>query len=303
MRPCHLALTFAALACAPARRDAAVAAPIETGLTPGGYAARCTTVDVDLDEDRLDDACELALARAFAPALVVDPRDCLWMPDATTPRLGGGYLFAAEPVPGGVRIAYMPAYFRDCGWTGAPCLLRGPGCAAHEGDSEIVIVDVAPAARDRWTTTGIFLSAHCFGRSDGRCRWYRGDALAAFTWVDGTVGGAPHVFVARGKHGGYPSRESCDGGHWGWDSCDGNDATFRFPVQSETQNVGSRRRPFPTAGGCVTSAELALGAARTADGARECAWDGTRPFRGWQAARTGSSPSSYARYLARFAAF
>jgi hypothetical protein len=275
------------------------------GLAVGVTAAACARTETDADRDALDDGCELALARAFAPLLRADRRDCLW--SDSTGRLGGGYLFAAQPVAGspagGVRLAYLPAYFRDCGWTGAVCLLKGRGCGAHDGDSELVLVDVAPAADGRWAATAVFLSAHCFGRSAGRCRWFRGEALGDFAWADGVARGAPVVWVARGKHAHYPTHRACDRGHWGYDSCDDNDVAYRFPVLGAAQNVGSRAAPLPTPDGCVGGSALPLGAAGAAPGARECVWDRARPFRGWQGAAAGAAPSAYARYLLDVAGF
>jgi hypothetical protein len=260
----------------------------------------------DADADGLGDRCEFALARA--PELVVDRRDCLWDDAPGAARLAGGYLFAAERVGDGVRIAYLPAYLRDCGWTGPVCATRGPGCGAHAGDSELIVVDVVPAhgpdaSAPRWRTAGVFLSAHCFGRSDGRCRWYRGHALGAFTWADGRPFGAPRVWVARGKHAHYPTRTACDRGHWFYDSCDRNDAVGRFPVRVAAQNVGSRAHPLPNAGGCLAARELPLGARGASAGTQECVWDAARPFRGWQAVSTGAAPTAYAYYLARVAGF
>ncbi len=275
------------------RADAAAPA----GLRVAGWSGACLAARDDADRDGLDDGCELALAAAFAPELVVDRRDCLWTP-AEPGRLAGGYLFVAQPSGPGVRVAYMPAYFRDCGWSGPVCLLRGRGCSAHAGDSEVVALDLAhDSATGRWRTTGVFLSAHCHGRSAGRCRWYRGAELRAFAWVDGEAAGAPRVWVARGKHGHYPTRASCDAGHWSYDTCDRNDAAARFPVRSARQNVGSRAHPSPDAEGCIATDALPLSAAGADTAATECIWDPTRPFRGWQADRIGAAPTSYARYL------
>jgi hypothetical protein len=297
--PCRPALLLAAVAlgCAHPRSPVPDAGGVGVGWTP----AACARAEADADHDGADDRCELALASAFAPELRVDPRDCLW--DAATGRLAGGYLFVAQPVLGGtgrVRLAYLPAYYRDCGWSGAVCRIRGPGCGAHAGDSELIAVDVEPATGGRWRTTGVFLSAHCFGRAGGRCRWYRGAELGAFQWVARQSHGAPVVWVARGKHAHYPSRGSCDRGHWAFDSCDGANAAVRFPVRGSEQNAGSRAYPAPAAGGCVVAARLPLGSAGTAPGARECVWDAARPFRGWQADARGTAPSPYARYLAAF---
>ena len=294
-----MALCAALMACNPRVREPA---PIG-GLSVSWSAADCATAAVDADRDELDDRCELALAQAFAPQLVVDRRDCLWRDDVSPGRLAGGYLFAAKRTPAGVRLAFLPAYYRDCGWSGLACLLRAGSCGAHAGDSEFIAIDVAPGiAPGRWETVGVFLSAHCFGRSDGRCRWYRDDALVDFDWADDVSRGAPQVWVARGKHGHYPSRSSCDRGHWFYDSCDQNRAVVRFPVVSESQNVGSRQVPAARQG-CLTSEGLPLGAAGTSPGARECFWNPTQPFWGWQGERRGTAPAPYARYLTTIAAF
>jgi hypothetical protein len=189
----------------------------------------------------------------------------------------------------------LPAYYLDCGWDGLPCVTRGRPCSAHPGDSELIVVEVRhDGATRRWVAQGVFLSAHCFGRSAGRCRWYDGDELAGFTWRLGVRRGAPRVWVAKGKHAHYPSARECDTGHWYYDSCDGNDVVYRFPITSSVQNIGSRRRPLPgtgTTAGCVAGA-----GART--GTIECFWDPSRRFEGWQRARLGAGATSYARVLA-----
>jgi hypothetical protein len=291
-------LSVGALACRPVSRavDPARGAPL--AVTP----AFCEAASTDSDRDGLDDNCELTLAQAFAPILLVDSRDCIWT-TRSEPRLGGGYLFASQPVADGVRIAFLPAYFQDCGWRGALCWFRGPRCGAHAGDSEMIVVDVAPADGGRWATAGVFLSAHCFGRSDGRCRWYRGDELGQFSWADGVTRGAPRAWVALGKHANYPSRESCDSGHWGNDTCDGNREAVRFPVRSARQNIGSRHHPSPMPDACIASDQLPLGTTGTSVGTRECLWRDAQPFWGWQSDRFGTPPTPYARYLERFAAF
>ena len=258
--------------------------------------SRCGDTGADADQDGLADACELAIAHAFAPLLRVHPGDCAVIAGAST--LQAGFLFVAQPVAAGVRVAYLPAYARDCGWSGAVCWLRGRGCGGHAGDSELIVVDVAPTAAGEWRPVGVFLSAHCFGGADGRCRWYRGASLAQLAW-DST--GAPVVWVARGKHANYPSAGSCDRGHWGFDSCDGNTETIRFPIQTMTQNLGSRAVPGPTADGCLSAAQFPPGSPWRAPQGRECFWDAAQPFRGWQVRHDGAAPSAYGVVLARLA--
>jgi hypothetical protein len=286
------------------------------GAAPVGTAVpwtleRCRAAEDDRDADGVDDECELALARAFAPELVVDPRDCSWDGAARPPRLGAGYVFAVETTRDAraIRIAFLPAYYRDCGWQGLPCITRGRGCSAHDGDSEIIVVEAHyDSAAVRWVTDAIFLSAHCFGRSAGRCRWYSGASLPHFTWTRGIQRAAPRIWVARGKHANYPSSRECDTGHWYYDSCDGNSVAYRFPIQSSSQNIGSRRRPLPRRDaavpeGCINAAQLPLRSSAIELGTHECFWDRVMPFRGWQHNRGADASTSYSRVLGFAAGF
>src|SRR5690606_3383380 len=145
--------------------------------------------------------------------------------------------------------AYLPAYYRDCGWAGAKCLLPFVNCAPHAGDSEFVVVD-AVRRGDRWVTAAVFLSAHCFGGSGADCRWYRGLEVERFAWADGVALGAPIVWVAEGRQANYPGRAACDRGHHRIDTCDANRLAYRYPIASTAQNIGSRARPVGGRGGC-----------------------------------------------------
>jgi hypothetical protein len=298
-------LTCSSLIAACAHTPPGLGSPI--GIAVSWTVDRCESPQTDRDADGVDDACELALAQAFAPQLIVNSSDCSFEPAADPPRLGGGYLFAVQKAPrsGAVRIAYMPAYYRDCGWDGLPCATRGPGCAAHDGDSELIVVETRQHAPARWVTDGVFLSAHCFGRSAGRCKWYRGDELHHFSWAAGISRGAPRAWVAKGKHANYPSRKECDTGHWYYDSCDGNSVVYRFPVVSNAQNVGSRRAPLPFGGaapaGCFPAERLPVRRSVAHTGVMECFWNPGMPFRGWQRGPTGRAPAPYERLL-RYAA-
>ncbi len=303
MRDVATALTLSALSAACAR----VAYDSSSGGLPSPWTStQCGEARTDADRDGLDDGCEFALAVAFAPELIVDTRDCLWDEGLAPARLAGGYVFAAQRTlgEGAIRIAYLPAYYRDCGWTGPACWFRGSGCSAHAGDSELIVIDVAPdAAMRRWRTVGVFLSAHCFGGSDGRCRWYRGDDLDAFAWANDVRGGAPRVWVARGKHANYPSRGACDSGHWFSDSCDENRESVRFPVRFAEQNLGSRHAPAAGTDGCLRGEALPLGSLGTSESERECFWDSAAAFWGWRSERTGKPPTPYSHSLALIAGF
>ena len=256
----------------------------------------------------LDDRCEDALAAAFAPLLVVDSRECNWDDSVGDGRLGGEYFYAAQRDSRSdrVRIAYLPAYYRDCGWSAPVCSVTPWLCGPHTGDSELIVVQVGyDPARERWATEGVFLSSHCYGRSSGNCRWYTGADLEAFEWGGGHQFGAPVVWVASGKHANYVSEAQCDTGHWFYDSCKRNTTHQRFPIRSAKQNIGSREYPFHTGFGtdCVGPAYAGWQSARADPGTVECLWDPDRPFRGWQLERVGNDPSPYGRYLREIAGF
>lgn len=295
------AATFGAACAARPSGDGSASAPKaeRPGIDIGWTAARCTTAP-DADADGVADGCETALAAGFAPLMRVDDRECGW--DARSGRLGGGYLYAVGRPAGSerVRIAYLPAYHVDCGWQAPACVVKPGMCRPHTGDSEAVVVEVAfDAASSRWRTEAVFLSAHCHGRSDGRCRWFRGAELATFAWVDGAERGAPVVWVARGKHASYPSRRACDSGYWYVESCDGNRAAYRFPVVHPGQNAGSRSHPFGAAGGsdCIAADSLHWAGVDAVPGTTECIWREDGEFRGWMGRALGSSPAPYGRYL------
>lgn len=274
------------------------APPAAGGIVPAGVAERCASPVPDTDRDGLADDCEHALVVAFAPRLVTASDRCL--PHEGLP--GGGWFYGAEPHGEGVRLAYLPAYFVDCGWTGPKCGLPRVDCSPHPGDSEFLALEVAPGAGGLWRVRAIFLSAHCFGDSGGDCRWYRGEELSGFAWLNGRPGGVPVIWVAEGRHGNYPSRRACDRGHHFIDSCDRNEVEARFPVLPG-RNVGSGAAPIRNADlppGCVSGAYVGSAAPGVAPEARECFWSEV-PFRGWQNRGGGATP--YARYLVEIAGF
>jgi hypothetical protein len=246
---------------------------------------------LDSDGDGLTDECEFVLASVFAPLLLVRTGGCNW--DADGARLGGGYLHAVGPVADRIRIAFLPAYFVDCGWRGVRCVLPFVNCATHSGDSEIIVVEVERGTHGSWSVTGVFLSAHCFGRGSGSCRWYRGEDLRQFQWY----GPAPVVWVAEGRNANYPSWQACNAGHRTMDTCAQHDNSYRFPVWP-AGNVGSRTHPS-WLGGCLAGHDVP---GSVADPERvECFWDPGATFRGWQTAGRGVTP--YERYLREVVGF
>src|SRR5690606_31532961 len=133
-------------------------------------------------------------------------------------RIPGGYFHAAQPFRDGVRLVYLPAYYRDCGWSSRWCVLMD--CEGHAGDSELIAVDVERLPSGAWATTSVFLSAHCFGSSSRDCRWYEGRALDDFEWLKGRQRVAPIVWVSDARNANYPSYAACAGGHGGMDACE-----------------------------------------------------------------------------------
>ncbi len=304
-RSLPLLAAVVALSCWPRPSDSSR----ETAEAGGGInwaLEQCEHRTEDNDRDGLDDQCEHELAAVFAPELRVDPSECGFDRGVSPPRPGGEYLYAVQRSSdsGRLRIAYLPAYYVDCGWSGPKCVAAAEMCEGHTGDSEFMIVELGlNAPESRVAVEGIFLSAHCHGRSDGRCRWYRGNALKQFEWLDGARRSAPVVWVARGTHASYPGRADCDSGFWRFDTCDNNSLAVRFPVLTGDQNLGSRPRPFMGAGDCTTPGRGGWRSALADQSLMECFWTSAKPFHGWQRTHAGTAPSSYDRYMRERARF
>jgi len=279
-----------------------------TGLTLPGVSAACRirpdTTD-DSDADGLSDLCELFVAQAFAPEFVIATGGCDWDESVWPARAGGEYYFAVDRRGGDtLRIAYAPAYYRDCGWQGIKCWLPFVDCSGHAGDSEFIALDVhADRVSRKWRTVAIFLSAHCFDRHDSNCRWYRGTDLDAFGWAGGIRGGVPAIWISEGRHANYPAQARCDRGKFHLDTCDRNVTAFRYPVRHDRQNLGSPAHPAGSAGGCVDPRQAGWNSALTVAGATECFWLEDDRFRGWQGPGNDRGATPYARYLIGIAGF
>lgn len=296
--PPVIATALLLLATGCARVPSAPAATVERETAYGIAAAPgpCLDVEPDGDQDGLSDACELALSRAFAPLLMTHSTRCTLPSAGTQDRLAGGYFHAAQPVRGVVRLLYMPAYYRDCGWSGFKCVFVD--CSGHAGDSEIIAVDVRQMQNGAWATDAIFLSAHCFGSSDDDCRWYRDEDLAQFEWVNDIARGAPVVWVSDARNANYPTYAACERGHWRIDSCDQESVPFLFPVDT-ARNIGSRVVPLVTGEhppGCVSGQFVEpVDRLIVAHDALECLWSAVDAFGGWQGVKGGAT--AYGVYL------
>ena len=108
----------------------------------------------DYDNDLLIDECEHRLAYVFRPELMINPADGC---PGGEPYWATRYFDDPQHIGWGqfVRIAYLPAYYRDC------------GSGSHRGDSEMIVVTVAYNGTSRhWELTHIFLSAHFMNPND-----------------------------------------------------------------------------------------------------------------------------------------
>jgi hypothetical protein len=281
-------------ACAPT-----VVAPEQPALS--GERVLCPA-GLDSDRDQLSDTCELAFAQAFAPDLIVARSACNWDGSVNGGRIGGGYYFGMRRVDTAtIRIAYLPAYYEDCGWKGMKCHQPFIPCDRHAGDSEFIVLDVVHVADDVWQTRRIFLSSHCFDKLDAACRWYEGNDLNRFEWR-GARYGAPAVWVADGKGAHYPSRADCDRAHLFYDTCDQNDAKYEYPIAFSRQNIGSASHPAGDDRGCVSWDWTGVISKRVVAGTYECFWDPRSLFRGWQRPASGGS-TPYHKYLTEVAGF
>jgi hypothetical protein len=123
----------------------------------------CFNISWDIDNDGVHNGCENAMAAAFAPEMIFTTR-CDW--DAALSRMGGEYYFAVQlaktQVYGSLRIAYLPAYYWDCGGIHEVCQFPFVSCGGHPGDSEFILVDITyDFGTQHWETDQVFLSAHC----------------------------------------------------------------------------------------------------------------------------------------------
>ena len=219
----------------------------------------------------MDDGCEYRIAHAFAPSL-------LFLTSSTCAQ-GEPYWAAKYFANAGiVRIAYMPAYYRDCGHPNI-----SPSIFGHAGDAEFIWVEVSYNVVTRhWQFDSMWLSAH-FGESYPVLEQLGGfdidrsaQVSAGATGFHSVYRSHPEIWVASSKHANYNSVESCrqpiplilD-----WRDICGNAPYYpiRFPV-TESNNVGSRFVGTL----CVPSRDIYAG-----NGVYECFYQNLG-FRGWQ---------------------
>jgi hypothetical protein len=227
---------------------------------------------VDADHDWLDDDCEFWLAKAFAPVVAMDPDDgCplgepYWAAKYISAQGGaGGY--AAR-----VRIAYLPAYYQDCGSGG------------HTGDSETLMLSLYHNPNTRhWELFEAWVSAHALGPISAS-EYITDPTMMQYPQKPLTY---PLVWIARGKHGFYRTQYDCNNRALFNDHCEANVAMGRMRVYSN-HNVGGRSLDnFPS--GVPSANPLYSG-----NGRREFFYTPVN-FNGWQPFGAGVTP--YATFL------
>jgi hypothetical protein len=272
--------------------------------------AHCSDGDIDLDQDGLDDGCELALALAFAPQMSFAYGDDV----NREPRWAAQWL-DGDPGSYTVRIAYLHSYWSDMGLhTGAihaACLALGGGfqCGPHAGDSEWITLDVRyQPSSQHWFVTAAKFSAHDWHvpftmQSDS-------NLISSSLWDTGTLGwnaaplifpdkrgGFPLVYAADRKHANYPTISYCDshgaivkGVRTNLDSCDGQRYLARLEV-IPNRNIGSRHAAFLDCVGTTRPDHPTF-----ASGKQECYWTDQK-FAGWYPAHPDVSSTAYSVVL------
>lgn len=201
------------------------------GVTPSACFNGIQIRRGDAERDGLADACEFALARAFAPYMQFDHGEALVkFPDGTNRHCAEGEPYWAAKLFdefGVVNIVYMMAYYKDCGEAFIPF-------DAHSGDSELIRLSVVyNNATQHWELTQAYLSAHAGTRTDASV--YAGPSELEYPIRDRAF---PKIWVARNKHANYRSFADCENGPDfpapNTDSCD-EDLRYlqaRFPVRA-----------------------------------------------------------------------
>lgn len=232
----------------------------------------------DADQDLLDDDCEYALAKAFAPMLSISTKDAC---PRGEPYWSVRYFDDRWNVGWGqfVRIGYMPAYYRDCGTT-----------YAHDGDSEFIMLRVGFNAKTRhWELVRGWLSAHSNENQlniNNNSDWVNAPDLEYPSRVPRSF---PRVYVSELKHGNYKSRERCNtAGPINYDDCTWNRDVGRIKVM-RSHNIGGYDHQLVN---CTRSQNAIF----WDNHVLECFWGGKSDFEGWQGS-TGTGGMAHRSYL------
>ena len=261
----------------------------------------CAAGRPDADSDGFSDLCEYKIARSFAPLMQFT------MGERAIELPGGSVWNCARGEPywavkrfqssDYVSIAYMPAYYADCGDAAAEVgnflidvakffILPPPVNQieairdivpdipnAHFGDSELIRITVKyDRSSKHWVFQQAFLSAH--HNTPGQSSEWVFASEVEFRAGAATF---PKIWVSRNKHANYKSKSACDGGTiFNADTCEMTpwSAPYyqnRFPVRPR-RNVGSPARflVFPAYSEFLTPRNR-----------YECFYACRQKFRGW----------------------
>lgn len=202
---------------------------------------------------------------------------------------GGEPYWAAKRFPNAmVRIAYMPAYYEDCGYD---TRIKD---SAHTGDSEFVMVEVAfNSTTQHWIFNRMWLSAHYEATLWGTDQDYSEWVGVPYTSFHNRSLAFPDIWVAEDKHANYRSIAVCEQtGAWEYSDNCGSLYKVRYPVY-EDRNAGSRYKDL--LGGCVLSTEK-TSSTRTEGFYTEC----QSAFRGWNERNYGKEPGTYRHILFKY---
>lgn len=178
----------------------------------------CVPLDGDdLDNDGFSDSCELQIAQDFSPQFVFHGDD---MGTQAHPH----WLVHPQAESGRVTVFYALSYLND---HGLPVF-----GSDHFGDTEFVALDLRYSDGD-WQIERAFMSAH-YRSLNEQSDWYDGETLEYFE-------GHPLVYVARDKHGNFPSYEACDE-HW-FEYCEELPIIDTIDISAD-RNLGSPHTPL-----------------------------------------------------------
>ncbi len=229
-------------------------------------------VENDVDEDGIGDACEFALAQAFAPLMNFSYGDDVSREPKWAVRYSDGLVY----------IAYFMAYYNDAGVQGnfLACARFVLFCDAHWEDSEAILFRVTyVSTTQHWLLVDGLLSGHD-GYNLIDSPFPNGHPYASGIGYGDKLGGYPIVFVSENKHANYVSDSECDsGGKGNLDNCSTSLSPARLEIYGNA-NLGGYAHQFVD---CVYSGSPFYSSNQ------ECFWSGSR-FGGWQGINPDSDP-------------
>lgn len=198
-----------------------------------GLLAVTVPEDSDADRDGVSDSLEASLIERFRPFFHVSETDCAELPAefeafSVEPRVRArnATLYARvspSRTDSALEIHYYHLWERDCG-----------PLSPHDLDVEHVSALVAQDATGEWRARYWYAAAH----EDTLCD----TSNAARAEAVGAVASGPDIWISRGKHASYLSRELC-----GQRGCGVDDCRDMVPLPLEDArltNIGERGTPL-----------------------------------------------------------